>query len=537
MSNWRSGVSGVGLLALAVVTAPLWAFPPPSAPAEARAQEAEALAARIDQLIAARWAAQGVKPVARSTDAEFLRRVYLDLTGKIPRVWEARGFLDDRRPDKRRRLVDELLESPLYAAHFATVWRTWMIPDVNNSQVRFLVPSFDAWLRQHLQKNTPYDQIVRELLTKPLSSDPEARLLPAQDEPNPVAFYQAAELKPENLGASTSRVFLGVKLECAQCHNHPFAPWARKQFWEFAAFFSGIETPAGGGVFNRVDEVEDRRVLTIPGTDKGVEARLLDGTTPRWQPQVSTRRTLAEWITSPGNPYFARAAANRLWAYSFGIGLIEPVDELGDQNPPSHPELLDELTRQLVEHGFDLKFLVRALVTSRTYQLSSAATPPSPEEARLFSRMAVRGMSPEQLFDSLAQATGYPTRELNRGRGVNARSEFLARFASHEKRTEAHTSILQALMLMNGRFIADATSVDLERSENLAAILEFSRFKTPAQRIEALYLATLSRKPRPEEMARLVKYVDSGSGKGDARAALADVFWSLLNSSEFMLNH
>jgi hypothetical protein len=544
MTHIRLGMVGVGLLALMVAAPVLPAIPPPVPPekssstAAVRAQEASALASRIDQLISARWVEQGVKPVPLADDAEFLRRLYLDLTGKIPHVSEAREFLDDdKRPDKRRRLVEQLLESPRYAAHFANVWRAWLLPEANNQPVRFLVPSFEAWLRQHLQNNTPYDRMVRDLVTRPLASG--SQLIPVQDEPNPIAFFQAGELKPENLGASTSRLFLGVKLECAQCHNHPFARWTRKQFWEYAAFFAGIQARGPGGVFNQVDEVEDRRELTIPGTDKVVKARLLNGAEPQWQPEISTRRTLAAWMTSPTNPYFARAAANRLWSYFFGIGLIEPVEEPGDANPPSHPELLDELAGRLAAHDFDLKYLIRAIVTSRTYQLSSAAAPPRLEEARLFTRMAVRGLTAEQLFDSLALATLYRERGANRSpafRGrTSARNEFLSRFAGREKRTEAQTSILQALMLMNGQFVADATHVD--RSELLAAALDSPFLHDSGARIEVLYLATVSRKPRPDELARLVKYVDSGGGKGDAQAALADILWSLLNSSEFMLNH
>jgi hypothetical protein len=244
---------------------------------------------------------------------------------------------------------------------------------------------------------------------------------------------------------------------------------------------------------------------------------------------------LADWLTNSKNPYFARTAANRLWAHFFGIGIVEPVDEPGGDNPPSHPQLLDELARQLVEHKFDLRFLIRAIALSHTYQLTSTVTDPSQNDPRLFARMALKGLSAEQLFDSLAQATGYRERTVT-GRqfgrlGRTPRAEFLARFASQDKRTEMQTSIPQALLLMNGSFIADATSVD--RSELLAATLEAPFLKDPSERIEALYLATLARKPRAEELVPLVKHV----AEEDSRKALADIFWSLLNSSEFVLNH
>src|SRR5207253_401594 len=211
-----------------------------------------------------------------------------------------------------------------------------------------------------------------------------------------------------------------------------------------------------------------------------------------------------------------------------------PVEEPSDDNPPSNPELLDELARHLVAHQFDLKFLIRAITTSRAYQLSGVPAQPSADDARLFTRMPLKGLTAEQLFDSLAQATGYrePTQPNPRDfRARTPRGEFLLKFANQDKRTEYQTSILQALSLMNGKFIGDAVS--LERSETLVAVLDAPFFDTPG-RIETLYLATLSRLPRAEESQRLIAYVDSGGAKGDSRAALADVFWALLNSPEFL---
>lgn len=504
-------------------------------------RDARLLADRIDQIIAARWATEGIQPSRPSDDAEFFRRVHLDLIGVIPYAWEVREFLEDTNADKRNRVIDRLLSSPQYVAHFTNVWRAIWLPDANNQQVSFFTPSFESWLRQRLQENAHYDRMVREILTLPLA-DPANRQvqLVNQGEATPVAFFQATELKPENLAASTSRLFLGVKLECAQCHDHPFAPWSRKQFWEFAAFYSGIKPQGQGGLFGPVKEDLDRHELTIPGQEKLVQAKLLDGSEPRWTKGISARETLANWTTTAGNPFFARSAANRLWAQFFGLGLIEPVDEPGDQHPPSHPELLDELSRQLASHDFDLKFLIRAITMSKTYQLSSTSGSSSQDDARLFARMPLKGLSPEQLFDSLARATGYretdiANRRLNARRGINSpRTEFLARFSVQDKRTEVQTSILQALMLMNGRFIADATSLD--RSETLAAVIDAPFLSESSQRIESLYLSTLSRKPRTDEVARLRKYVEQGS-ETNRKKALTDVYWILLNSTEFILNH
>jgi hypothetical protein len=237
-------------------------------------------------------------------------------------------------------------------------------------------------------------------------------------------------------------------------------------------------------------------------------------------------------MTGSENQYFARTAANRIWAHFFGIGIIEPVDDLSEQNPPSHPELLDELAHQLVAHQFDLKYLMRAITASQTYQRSSAAS--SHGDVRLFSHMPVKAMTAEQLYDSLEQATYRGDSFGNQPGAASPRSEFVAKFASQEKRTEAQTSILQALTLMNGNMIADATSI--ERSNTLAAVAD-APFMDTKQRIDTLYLVTLGRKPTAQESEKLIKYVSDGGARGEPKAALTDVFWALLNSGEFMLNH
>jgi hypothetical protein len=536
------------MLALAAAQTVLWAqtpAPPDQAGAVTPTREAshrkdtQDLAARIDQLVAAQWTANEVRPAPRADDAEFIRRAYLDLAGKIPSVTDLREFLDDPAPDKRQRLIERLLASPAYVKHFTNVWRTWMLPEANaNIAIRAQQVGFEAWLHVWLKSEKGYDQMVRELLTTTFNTPipPQAGRPITPSQATTLAFYQANENKAENLAASTSRLFLGVKLECAQCHNHPFAKWSREQFWGYAAFFVGQPgRPVRAG-----DRPPSRGQLTIPGTDKVVKARFLDDKEPGWEENKSGGVLLADWMTAADNPYFARAAVNRMWAYFFGTGLVEPFDEMGDANEPSHPELLDELARQFTAHNFDLKFLIRAIVNSQAYQLTSARTHESQDDPRLFARMAIKGLSPEQLYESVAQATGYqdptppnqvPIRVLNN----SPSAELLNKFAnSSDKRTEVQTSILQALSLMNGRLITDATS--LERSETLAAIAD-APFMDTAQRIETLYLTTLSRKPRPEEAARLVAYVNSGGPSNDAKKALADVFWALLNTSEFILNH
>jgi len=507
-------------------------------------QTPKELAARIDHWIAAKWHDNAVKPAAPTDDAEFVRRVYLDLAGRIPRVSEVRDFLADTAPDKRERLCERLLDSARYVQHFTNTWTDILLPATNDPNLRFLTTGFRAWVEKQVRENSPYDQTVRDLLTVGVPTAPVGReVARAPANVSPAAFYQANEQKPENLAASTSRLFLGIQVECAQCHDHPFSSWKRTQFWEFAAFFSGVQVGQRAVVPNPPgpQTTPAGRSIKIPETDKVALARYLTGEEPRWEANVDARITLANWVTARDNPYFARTAANRIWAHFFGLGLSDPVDEEATaDNPISHPELLQELSEQFVAHNFDVKFLIRAITLSKSYQLSSEQTDASQDSPRLFARMAIRGLTPEQLYDSLAMATGYrdPTppaqQQFAAFNGNTPRGEFLARFDSRDKRTEKQTSILQALALMNGKFIADATSI--ERSTTLATIAEVP-FMDTAERIETLFLATLSRLPRTTERERFVAYVARGGVSGDERKALADVFWTLLNSSEFILNH
>jgi len=517
------------------------AISPVSAAIAETRDDAVHLAAQIDEVISRRWQAEQVVPAPPADDAAFIRRVSLDIAGKIPAVSDLHEFLDDASPDKRRKLVEHLLDSPAYVAHFSNVWRSVMLPEAaSNLEVRFLVPGFEAWLRKQLAANTSFDALVREILTVPVDPRLAANPFQPQTEVTPVGFYQAKQLKPENLAAGTARMFLGVRIECAQCHDHPFDDWKREQFWGYAAFFAGVERDQNGakGALDAIRELFGSRELAIPGTDRKVAPTYLDGAQPKIKFRDSPRGVLADWMISDRNTYFARTAVNRLWGHFFGIGIVNPIDDFTADNPPSHPELLDELAREFAAHKFDFKFLIRAITASRTYQLSSRQTHKSQENPRLFACMALKGLSGEQLFDSIAQATGYhePYGNRNPAGMMNntPREEFVQMFDNgRDTIIEQQTTILQALSMMNGQFVSDATG--LEKSATLSAVAEFP-LMTPAERIEALYLAALSRKPRAEELDRLVNYVETGGAAKDPKKALSDVFWALLNSSEFLFN-
>jgi hypothetical protein len=499
----------------------------------------QALADRIDRRLAARRDAAGVEPAPAADDAEFLRRAYLDLTGRIPRPSDVREFLADPDPQKRARLIDDLLDSPRSASHFAAVWRAALIPETAaTAEARFFQPGFEAWLRQRFRANTPYDQLVRELLTVTISADPTAPepVLRRPADPNPLAFFAVKEAKPENLAAAATRTFLGLQLECAQCHDHPFAAWTRDQFWGQAAFFAGLERH-GNGLFAPVSEAAGRREIKVAATGRAVSAAFLDDATPDWSTGKSPRAVFADWVTAKANPFFARATANRVWGQFFGVGIVDPVDDFHDENKPSHPELLDELAKGFTDAGFDLRFLVRAICRTQAYQRTSRQTHPGQADPRLFARMPVRGLTGEQFFDSLALAIGYrePAADragFDRGRG-SPRDRFLTQFALQGKPAEPETSVPQALALMNGSFVHDATT--LGTSPTLVAVRETPGMSM-AERVEALFLATLSRRPTDKERDRLVTFVEEG-GTGRRADRLADVLWVLLNTAEFRLNH
>jgi hypothetical protein len=349
-----------------------------------------------------------------------------------------------------------------------------------------------------------------------------------------VGFFVANENKAENLARRTARLLLGVKLECAQCHDdRGGGKWKRSQFWEFAAFFTGLQQDQPEQFVSgpRPQKVGPARIR-VGETNTWVQTRFPDGSRPDWKQAVTPRQALAEWITRRDNHWFARALVNRQWQYFFGVGLIDPVEGMGmENNPPSHPELLDELASQFVAHDFDLKYLFRAIILSRTYQRSSKQTHPRQAEPRLFARAATRVLTAEQLYDSVLLATGY--RPAPTGPAGTPRAEFLIPFDDPDSQSsDVQASVQQALMMMNGKFVKEATRS--ARSATVATVIDSKRPRPLAKRIEDLYLATLSRKPRTEEIERLLQYVVAA---GEDKQNLRDIFWALLNSTEFILNH
>jgi hypothetical protein len=504
----------------------------PAAWAQADAADVLSLSKRIDDLIRQRAKNDGIPVAGPADDATFIRRLSLDLIGKIPTLTDSRDYVENDSPSKRWEWVERYLRDPRYSQHFAAIYRNILLP----TNTRFDDGGgFEQYLKDRFERNAPYNAMAKEILTSPLGVNSGTSAASA-------SFFAVGEGKAEDMATATSRVFLGIKLDCAQCHAHPFAPWSKDQFWEFAAFFNTTArrgrapAPPGGGKVGPLKPFE----IAIPDTKKTVKAKFLDGTQPK--PEGEPLNVVAEWTTAANNPYFARAAADHLWSYFFGVSLLEPILEQADDDAITHPELLDVLAKELIDHKFDLKFLIRAIVHSEAYQRSSEGQSAA-QELRYFTRMPVRGMTAEQLFDSFSEATGYREslgyrttgrRAFIDGVATTPRQEFVAKFTTSERRHETHTSIQQALFLMNGTFSREQTNV--ASNESLRTIVESKR-ETTSRKLQTLFLMTLSRLPRPEERQRMESYIDAQSAQGTAAQAWSDLFWALLNSAEFRLNH
>jgi hypothetical protein len=488
------------MLSLVLLSVGLVAAEPGEGPAE--------LAAWIDARLEAAWRARGLRPRPRAGDEVFLRRAYLELVGSIPSVSEARDFLDSTTLDKRGELVRSLLEDRRFAEHQARLWARTLAPAGNTRG------PLEAWLRGEIRKNTPFDQAAKAMLTARGSATTAG----------PAAFYFAVGNSPERLAEAVARGLMGVRLGCAQCHNHPFTSWKREDFWGLAAFFAGTGTSPA--------QVNDGLTTTItpPNGTREYPAKFLEGPAPRFPEGRSPRAVLAEWLVNPKNRFFAANVVNRVWQDLCGTGLVSTVDDLDTLEAAERAQILDGLAARFTASGFDLRWLIEGICLSKAYQQESLASP-EPGSAR----RPVRALSPDQIFAALDQALC-----LKKGRGLGPRytsegQNLMARLeeARGSNPTDFKGGIPQALLLMNGPLVTRATA--LEDSLTLRAVVE-APFLKEAEKLDTLFLAAYSRLPRADEQDRLLKVVRARPGDPEARRqAYANIFWALLNSPEFIL--
>jgi hypothetical protein len=490
----------------------------------------------IDRHVDAKLQKLEILPSEMASDAEFLRRVSLDLVGIPPAPEEVRAFLADpaERRLKRSRWIDKLIARSEFADHWTVKWG-----DLFQNTRKFVgdkgVWEYQDWIRRSIAENKPYDQWVRELLTAQGSTFE-----------NPAANFFRITKQPKVAMETTTQVFLGIRMVCAQCHDHPFEQWTQNQYYQMAAFFSAIGVKEGLDsqeeiVYLKRDEKE--RQIKHPKDGRVVAAKYLFGESKGISQTEDQRQDLVRWLTSKDNPYFAKAVANRVWSYFFGRGIIEPVDDIRAGNPPSNEPLLAALTKDLTDHNFDLQNLIRTIVNSRTYQLSYRTNKWNQDDEANFSHALPRRLPAESLFDAISVATGSTLKFKDVPQNFKAQQfpdstvgmgGFLDLFGRPQRDSacecerRSDVSLSQALNLINGSTVANAIADPEGR------IAKWVIGKVPDKvLVEELYLATLGRPPQPKESELGLGYLNQSPNRAEKAQ---DLMWALLNSNAFLFN-
>lgn len=482
----------------------------------------------LDVHVQAKLQKMNLQASAVADDATFLRRITLDLIGRLPTVDEARAFLKNNASDKRARLVDALLEKPEFADFWALKWADLLRVD-RLVLDHHAAHDYHTWIRAAVAENRPLDVFARELITAqgPLDEQPAGY------------FFKVAK-KPGEMAASLSQVFLGVRITCAECHQHPTDRWTQRDYHGMRAFFEQVSYKKAGGGEALI--IQGNPQVKHPRTKEPVQPYALGTTMPETAPEGDRRAALAQWMTAPENPWFARNMANRLWAHFMGRGIVEPVDDFRATNPPSNPALLDALTTHLVTSKFDARVLIRLITASRTYQLSATPNATNANDAQNFSRAVFRRLPAESLLDAVCDVTGVP--EKFSGVPTNTRAVelwdsqqqhyFLKLFGRPARATpcvcerSTGASISQALHLMNSPNLQNKLAHAGGRITRLMA-------KADAEIIEELWLTCFSRFPDEKERQEAMEHLSARKDK--RRQSIEDLAWSLMNTVEFVFNH
>ncbi|MFH1299622.1 MAG: DUF1549 domain-containing protein [Planctomycetota bacterium] len=525
----------------------LFLFVAVAASTTCRAEDVTVTPLTISRLIDQRLEINDADHSQFASDAEFLRRTTLDLAGRIPTIVEVHEYLSNTSESRRSEAINRLMQSGVHYRNMATFWRRAWVPQADTPEFDSVTDDFERWLVQRLQQGTRYDELVAEIMTLDHS-----RIAPAGT--TPVGFYNANQSKPENLAASATRAFLGLNLDCAQCHDHPFSRWTREQFWQTAAFFARPET----------DEKNQPQLpkVRIPDTKLEYEPALLTRAKfpkPEKLDSVSLRLILVDWMKEDQERLLAKNAVNRLWAHFFGEAIIEPMDDLSrdEFQTGARARLLNELSAAFITSGYNLNVLVEGIVGSHAYRLASSSpdivasttveTAKKPDEATSQAasvpddsaefkivKATVRGLTGEQLYDSLQTAANLPSEraDVGGGSGRSLRSEFSSRFYI-ERAHSAERSISQALTLMNGSFVNELTS---KQGNLMLASLLSSPFMSFDEQIDTVFIAVLGRHAREAEVQSVQRNFKARP-EATHETHLGNLFWVLVNSSEFNTNH
>lgn len=501
----------------------------------------------VDEYVFSNLRELGIPTSAVCDDATFLRRVTLDIAGRLPTAEEAAAFLADSGADKRDRLIDSLLSSPEYADFFAGKWAALLKNRRDDASDMVANFAFHAWVRDSLLANKPYDRFVRELLaaTGTVIGNP------------PVAWYKRVKEPVQQL-EDVAQLFLGVRMQCAQCHHHPFERWSQDDYYSLAAFFNRVgRKPSGVRGEDLIFHQRGQATATNIKTNKILKPAALGDAIPEIAPDEDPRLKLADWMASPENPFFAKALVNRYWKHFFQRGLIEPEDDIRDSNPPTNPELLAALERHFISSGFDLKALVRAITQSRAYQLSAQPNEYNVGDRQNYSRYYPRRLQAEVLLDAIDQMTGTQTDFPNLPPGTraialpdnsyNRSSPFLRVFGRPEAESVCEcervqsSSLAQSLHLMNAADLKSKLANPNGRAERLT-----KDDRPTAEKIRDLYLTAFAREPRPEELQAATEYLAEArldpngapiNSEQATRENFQDLIWALINTKEFLFNH
>lgn len=485
----------------------------------------------VDKVVNEKLQRLQVLPSGVCSDEEFVRRVYLDVVGRLPTIPEAQTFLADKRADRRTLLIDALLEHPDFADFWSLKWADLL--RVRKTKVSEPgVHKFHRWIEQAVRDNMPYDEFARRLVTASGSTLA-----------NPAANFYRTAADVNDCTETASQLFLGVRMQCAKCHNHPFERWTQDNYYGVAAFFTRVQRK----------KTSDENDLVVWSARSGEISQPRTGKTMKpWAPlkgdvdlpgEEDRRVAFADWLTSPDNPFFAKVEVNRLWGHLMGRGIVEPVDDFRESNPPSHPALLDALAKEFVTHGFDRKHIIRTILNSRTYQLSSRRNEFNKDDVKYFSHSRTRMLSAEQLLDAICQVTAVPEKFPGLPAGTRAvalpspdvDNYFLKVFGQPARETacacerSGESNLSQALQMINGPLV----HAKIRDAKNRARTLK-AEGKTPVDIVKELYMAAFCRQPSDPELKAAVDHI---SRSGDVERGMEDVCWAILNTNEFLFQH
>ena len=497
----------------------------------------------VDRLLIRQWKRLGITPSEPADDATFIRRVSVDICGTLPTRGEVEAYVADISPNKRARLIDRLLERPEYASHFALKWADILRnrgSGYATSKQRAGTALFSGWIRDSLAANKPYDQFVAEIITASGN----------QNENPPTIWYRQVRTQPDYV-ESVAQAFLGVRIQCAQCHHHPFDRWSQADYYGLAAVFGRVGRKGGfadGEVpTNEVIYVKDEGDVLHPRNGRLMHPKGLGGPEFELTRYDDPRHSLARWMVAADNPFFARTMVNRTWAHFHGRGIIHPIDDARDSNPPTNPELLDALTTDFVRSGYDIKYLIRAICTSYSYGLESAPNELNRDDLQTFARFYTRRLSAEVLLDGISQVLDVPT-QFAGGPGLlpagtraidlpdeNVPVSFLdvfgrpGRTSSCECERVDAPSLAQALTLINSAEIQRKLTAETGYAAQLAA-----NERTHDENAKDIFLRSLGRLPGGAELQTATEFLDA---EEDPVEAYRSLLWSLLATNEFMFNH